>query len=527
MKRKTILFGIDGAPWHLVDRFISEGAMPNMKQFLEGGVKGTLLSTFPTETMAAWTSIFTGVNPGKHGMPDFRLRLNGKIEIAQSRFRQTETIWQIMSKRGLKLIVINDPVTYPPNPINGVMTTGLMTPPNVRNYIYPQEMREEVDQVVGGYMCEPPSTFYEKAIKAKPEAYSMLEEVASKQAETALYLAKKIDWDVLAPIFTTSDRLMHVFYSDYEYLKKHFSLLDGYLKQFLEIAARENANVLIASDHGFGPTEKALYINTWLASEGFQVIKKSAMRSVLTSSGLTLYKLMEIIGKLRLSGVALKIYRLSPRMIKEAIPLGSYEENQTDYDASKAFSTAYHGIYLNSNLKGEEFEKVRDAIMAKLYEVTDNGTKIIEKLYKREEVLWGAASDRAPDIFIVTKIGYGVSTHLNRRIFDKLQNHGVVISGSHRLEGIFAAAGPDVKRGLALSSELHLWDVASTILHIHSIPIPAYMDGKVIREIFAEGSDLAARTIAQEVSSESLRIKERVRGLSKIPREKSALIGTG
>jgi predicted AlkP superfamily phosphohydrolase/phosphomutase len=352
----------------------------------------------------------------------------------------------------------------------------------------------------------------------------MLEQVASKQAEAALYYSKKIDWDVLAPIFTTSDRLMHVFYNDYDYLKKHFSLLDGYLGQFLEIAQRENANVLIASDHGFGPTEKALYINTWLASEGFQIVKRSAMRSMMTSSGLTVYKIMEIIGKLRLSGLALKIYRISPKMIKEAIPLGSYEEGQTDYDNSQAFSTAYHGIYINSNLKGAEFERVRDAIMSKLYELKDNGTKIVEKLYKREEVLWGDQSERAPDIFIVTKIGYGVSTHLNRKMFDKLQNHGVIISGSHRLEGIFAASGPDIKKGLAIGRDLNGWDVASTILHMHSVPIPASMDGKVIKEIFADNSELAAKSITQEVSSESLRIRERLRSLKREngPRDRTA-----
>ncbi len=520
MRKRTILFGIDGAPWHLVDRLINEGAMPNMKRFLDGGVRGTLLSTFPTQTIAAWTSIFTGVNPGKHGMPDIRLRLNGKIEIAQSRYRQTETIWQIMSRRGLKSILINDPVTYPPNAINGVVTSGLMTPPNVKNFIYPQDMREEVDQAVGGYLCEPPNKFYEKSVESKPEAYSMLNEVASKQAEAGLYLAKKIDWDVLAPIFTTSDRLMHVFYNDYEYVSKHFTLLDGFLKEFLEIAEKENANVLICSDHGFGPTARAIYVNTWLASQGFQVVKNNAVRSMMTSSGLTVYKLADIIGKLHLSELALKIYRISPRMIKEALPLGSYEGGQTDYDASDAFSTAYHGIYLNSNLKGAEFEKVRDAIIAKLNEVTDEGVKVIEKVYKREEVLWGPHSDRAPDIFVVTRIGYGMSTHLNRRIFDRLKNHDVVISGSHRLEGIFAASGPDIKRGQTLGDELHVWDVASTILHIHSIPIPSYMDGKVIRKIFAENSELAAESITQ-ISSESLRIREKLRALKKekMPRE--------
>ena len=515
MRRKTILFGIDGAPWHFVDRFVQEGLMPNIKYVLDHGVKGVLLSTFPTETMAAWTSIFTGVNPGKHGMPDFRLRLNGRIDIAQSKFRRAETIWQIMSKNELKSIVINDPVTFPPDSINGIITTGLMTPPNM-NYVHPAELKNEIDKVVGGYMCEPPLDFYEKAIKAKPEAYAMLEEVASKQAQAALYLAKNYDWDVLAPIFTTSDRLQHVFYSDDEYLKKHYALLDGYLKEFLNIASSENANVLIISDHGFGPTKRALYINTWLCKEGFQRVKRSILRSALVSSGLTVYKLMEIVGKLHLSGIALKLFRISPRMVKDALPLGTYEVGQTDYSASQAFSTAYHGIYLNSNLSGEKFEQVREMIMNKLRDLSDNGTKVVENVYKREDVLHGQYSDRAPDIFVVTKIGYGMSTHLNPSIFDKLQNHGITISGSHRLEGIFAACGPDIKEGMIINKNLHVWDIAPTILHIHGIPIPTYMDGRVLTEIFGDGNELASRDITQ-VMKERQRVREMLRTVKKSP----------
>jgi hypothetical protein len=98
-----------------------------------------------------------------------------------------------------------------------------------------------------------------------------------------------------------------------------------------------------------------------------------------------------------------------------------------------------------------------------------------------------------------------------------------VISGSHRLEGIFAASGPDIKRGISLGRDLNGWDVASTMLHMHSIPIPSHMDGRVIKEIFAEESELAAKSITQEVSSESVRIRERLRGLkgSNSPRDRS------
>ncbi len=511
MKKRTILFGIDGATWQLVDRFINEDSMPNLKYVIDHGVKGVLMSTFPTETMAAWTSIFTGVNPGKHGMPDFRLRINDRIEIAQSRYRMVETIWQILSKKGLKTIVTNDPVTYPPDAINGIMTTGLMTPPNA-NYVFPAEVRSEIDKVVGGYMCEPPENFYEKALTAKAEAYAMLEEVATKQALAALHLAKNYEWDILAPIFTTTDRLQHVFFEDHHYLKRHYALLDGFLHKFLDIASEGNTNLLIVSDHGFGPLHKSLYINTWLKEEGFQNVRKSAIRSMLISGGLTIYKLKELIGKLRLSGLALKMYRLSPSMIKEALPLGTYEANQTDYLTSQAFSTAYHGIYLNSNLKGQEYEQIRDAIINKLYELKDNGTKVVERLYKQEEVLWGQYSDRAPDIFIVTKVGYGISTHLNPEIFDRPQNHDVTISGSHRLEGIIAATGPDIKTGMTIENNMYVWDVATTILHTLGLPILDYMDGRVITEMFIDGNRLT-RTVHKAVNERD-RIKHALRNLT-------------
>ncbi|MFY3741453.1 MAG: putative AlkP superfamily phosphohydrolase/phosphomutase [Candidatus Nitrosomirales archaeon] len=514
MKKRTILFGIDGATWDLVDRFVEEGSMPNMKYVLERGVKGVMMSTFPTETMAAWTSIFTGVNPGKHGMPDFRLRINNNIEIAQSRYRTVETIWQLISKKGLRSIVINDPVTYPPDAINGIMTTGLMTPPK-SNYIYPTELRSEVDRVVEGYMCEPPEDFYKKAIEVKPEAYAMLERVATKQARAALHLAKNYEWDVLAPIFTTSDRLQHVFFADYDYLKRHYALLDGFLKEFLDIADNNNANLLIVSDHGFGPVKKALYINTWLNREGFQKIKKSAIRSMLVSKGFTVYKLKELIGNLHLSSVALKFYRISPRMIKDALPLGDYEDNQTDYSTSQAFSTAYHGIYLNGNLTAKEYQQVREAIMKKLSLVTDNDTMVVEKLYRREEVLWGPYSDRSPDIFVVTRVGYGMSTHLNPNVFDKLENHGVTISGSHRLEGIFAAFGPDIRNGVKLDKAVRVWDVAPTILQMLGLAIPSYMDGRVLGEIFRDNCDLTKGSVSQEITDERSKIRKRLKNITR------------
>jgi hypothetical protein len=41
------------------------------------------------------------------------------------------------------------------------------------------------------------------------------------------------------------------------------------------------------------------------------------------------------------------------------------------------------------------------------------------------------------------------------------------------------------------------------------------MDGKVIKEMFAEGSELMERSVTQEINSESLRIRERLRSMNR------------
>src|SRR5574341_1564863 len=170
MKKKVILLGIDGGTWRLIDRFIEEGVMPNFSYLLQKGARGTLISTVPALTLPAWTSIFTGVNPGKHGITDFLIRLNGKFELATSNYRQSESLWKIVGRSGLRSIVVNDPTTYPPEKIDGIMTTGLLTPP-YSNYANPPEIAQQINNLVGGYEPDLPPDYYELAATNKEKAY--------------------------------------------------------------------------------------------------------------------------------------------------------------------------------------------------------------------------------------------------------------------------------------------------------------------------------------------------------------------
>ncbi len=67
-----------------------------------------------------------------------------------------------------------------------------------------------------------------------------------------------------------------------------------------------------------------------------------------------------------------------------------------------------------------------------------------------------------------------------------LSDHGLIARGGmggHTEEGIFAAAGPNIRLGIELHGASIL-DVAPTLLHLFGEPIPLAMDGHVLTRIF-------------------------------------------
>lgn len=64
--------------------------------------------------------------------------------------------------------------------------------------------------------------------------------------------------------------------------------------------------------------------------------------------------------------------------------------------------------------------------------------------------------------------------------------------GTHHVDGIFLAYGSGIKKGYRIRIA-RIIDIAPTILHIFSLPIPNDMDGQVLKEIFEEDSEFSKR----------------------------------
>jgi len=479
---KVVVIGVDGADWRIIDPWMEDGHLKHLNEIINGGARGTLISTIPPFTLPAWTSIFTGVNPGKHGIADNLIQIGDEIRPALSIHRKAPLLWKLVGNSGLESIVVNDPVTYPPEPVNGIMVTGFLTPPNSSNYVYPPEIKEEVDKASGGYMPELPLDYDKLIAHDRKEAYDTIQCFAQKTADLALYLMKNHEWDVFDATFTSTDRLQHFYWHDEHSLREHYIWLDSIIEKLVHLASDEQADIIIVSDHGFAPIRRSVHINTILANEGLIQIGRSKLRSLLFKLGLTSESLASLLRHKKLHEF---VTELLPEHLRQAIP-SKKSEFVLGQQRAKLSSAA--GIFVKHDLC-RDYEAVRNHIIRRLLSLRDHNKNVMAGVYKREEVLWGPFTSRAPDLFAVPNEGYYLSTHIRNEVFGvPLQSgSGIWRTGQHRMQGIFTAYGPNIKKQYTLNRHIQTWDIAPTILHLLGLPIPSFMDGNIIESILRGG----------------------------------------
>src|SRR5262245_7505702 len=74
---KVVILGFDGADASLVERYMKEGRLPNLRRLSEQGFFSPLRPTNPPQTPVSWASFTTGLNPGRTEIFDFLRRTDG------------------------------------------------------------------------------------------------------------------------------------------------------------------------------------------------------------------------------------------------------------------------------------------------------------------------------------------------------------------------------------------------------------------------------------------------------------------
>ena len=99
---RTLLIGLDGATFSILDPLMDSGGMPNLKRLVESGVRAELNSVIPALTPPAWTSLMTGRSPGNHGIFDFlRFELRSgsrQLRVLDSDDVAVPTVWSLLAR---------------------------------------------------------------------------------------------------------------------------------------------------------------------------------------------------------------------------------------------------------------------------------------------------------------------------------------------------------------------------------------------------------------------------------------------
>ena len=127
----VLVLGIDGLEWDVLGPLVEAGEMPNFANLMEDGQFGLLKTTRPTFSPIIWTSIATGKRPPEHGIRGFvRRRGEGKGDkrrLYNSHDRRTKAFWNILADYGRSAAVVGWGMTYPVEPIDGVMGAQVNT----------------------------------------------------------------------------------------------------------------------------------------------------------------------------------------------------------------------------------------------------------------------------------------------------------------------------------------------------------------------------------------------------------------
>ena len=495
---RVLVIGLDGASWNVLEPLMAANKLPNLARLIQDGASGCLRSTVPPVTAPAWASFSTGVNPGKHGV--FTFETNGldnqPTEFISSHSVRAPRVWQMIGQQEKRVILINIPITYPPEPVNGIMISGMLTPSQDSQYTYPAELQKEILSLAPNYVTDINLLTGGRTFMSVNEKLDFIREIRSALHSRTIvtrHLMAKYPWDLFVVVFVAMDRIQHVMWRYLEpgddpppdldrvqtAIHELYSDLDSEIGHILADAG-EDVTVIIMSDHGFGPLLNAININRWLQQQGLLTFNetKGYARSWL----------------LQLSRI-IQWRRFVPESLRKRFRAPFDQVECLNWANTKVYSGSpiEQGIYINTPQRRKdgivqseaECALIKQEIKRLLPELKDptTGLPVIEAIYEASELYTGPFVSQAADLIYIThENGYLANEGTpDLGLFDRGEYW--IEGGYHRPDGILVVRGPDVKRGNKVDGA-EIIDVTPTILYMLNLPLPEHLDGKVLCNLF-------------------------------------------
>jgi predicted AlkP superfamily phosphohydrolase/phosphomutase len=512
--KRILVIGLDGATFDLIEPWVQQGYLPNLKRLMEAGAYGPLTSTLHPLTPAAWTTFMTGTNQGQHGIYNFVRRRAGSYaaEVLNASHITQPTFFEIASQAGLNVVSINVPYTYPPRPVKGVCVSGPFAPHVISEAIYPPERRSEIQQVVPDYFITPE---YNPSV-AEPLAdfkQKLFKEIELRE-RLSLHLMRREPWDVFMVVFMATDMVQHAFWNQMasapdapaphrHAIREVYVRVDQAIGTLLaEVNSQQTDRetvTFILSDHGAGELRGVVNLNSWLAHQGYLRFQSGQGFKQLRAAALK--GIFNLYRNRVPAGLRQQVHRLigGRGIYRVRDSLHSSVTATIDWEHTRAYALGGYGdIYINlagrepagTVQPGTEYSDLCQELSAALIALRapDTGLPIIKCVHRGPELYAGDQLAYAPDL-VVEWLDYsflgGSHGGTNIPVFEtyaEADGSRLPLFGSHRMHGILIAQGTGAPAGTQLAGA-RLLDLTPTLLRLLGIlPLPN-MDGQALEAL--------------------------------------------
>lgn len=410
---RILLIGMDAATLDLVQPWVEQGLLPNIARFFTAGAAGPMRSVPNQCSAAAWPSMYTGLNPGKHGLYWFSMDKPGSYEqvYINASYRHGRSLFRMLSDASKHVGAINVPITYPAEEVNGFIIAGIDAPGvDAPGFTFPPDLYAELRRNVGEYIIEPgiPSLFKMGRID---EAVERLHQAIDYRYAYTRYLMQTRPWDFLMVVFRCTDPAQHFFWKymrpdgfqvSPEDVQRYSTVILDVYRQLDEVVGELMAlaglgtAVFLASDHGANRCDKReSMLPYWLEHLGLMQRSSSVaggrgwLRTALWNTLGFAYKQLD---KRTTRDLKLKLATRFPRL-RRRVEAQMYYRG-VDWARTRAYCDGKRSdIWINLRGRqpqgivepGAEYEALRDQIIQALTGPRDpqTGEPFVRAVYRR------------------------------------------------------------------------------------------------------------------------------------------------
>lgn len=505
MSARALVFGVDGLTFRVLHPLMEQGKLPHFRRLREQGCEAILESKYPPITPPAWISLATGLKPASHGVYDFWdfAEQNGpgspRVPTLLTRRKGGKALWNILSEYGKKVLVINVPMTYPPETVNGIMVSGYMTPGPQTNFTYPQTFKEELFRIAPGYLIDLPPE--DKTVGVGERKWRVLD-ATLRMTEQRFKLMERVlqdqPWDFSFLGFVGADRIQHRLWDEITALDpraiQYYEMLDEGLGRLMAMLGPDDC-LYVVSDHGFQGVTRSFEINEYLYSRRLvklgqhaldvraRSIGKHRIRHALKSTGL--FNFAKAAGKALRSekdGTPGDANAHDPHKLKAADI--DWAGTMAYVPSSSGFGSGYADIFLSPDMDEGQIAELRAALLHQTDPLT--GKPLVEAAYTTEVFGTGPYAPREPHLLLLPNDGFTFRRGLgNPRLWDDatMAHDPSKSSGVHQKDGVLYAYGGKFKRGF-MAPNAEIYDLAPTVLSGMGLPTTTTFDGRVLKDLF-------------------------------------------